>query len=483
MDHRSLERLPPGVVGPRYDRATVTAGIAHIGVGAFHRAHLAVYLERCLGDADQRNWGLLGINLLGRDAEFAAAVRAQDGLYSVTERATEGDRLTRVIGAMVEYLYAPDDPASVLARLTDAAIRIVSLTITEGGYSLDDAGVTHDLAHPETPKTAFGLIVGALALRRAAGVPPFAVMCCDNLRHNGEQARRAFVAYAKARSTQLAEWITQNVDFPNAMVDRITPATSIQRRDELNAASGLDDRVPVICENFIQWVLEDRFRHGRPAWERHGVQMVADVSAYEEAKIRLLNGAHQMLSYPAWLAGYRRVDLALADPLFRGYLKRFLDEDAGVWVSSLPGMDLSTYKRQVLERFANPAIADQIDRLCLDGGSKIPAFLEPTLSACLGAGRDARRLAFLLACFDRCVRVGRDDDDHAFTLSEPNALHRIKPMIGSGSPMTLLQSTDLVGGEALHDRRFVAQYRACVEQLARVGARETLRNIDQVCAG
>jgi mannitol 2-dehydrogenase len=490
MNHLDLENLPPSVLGPDYVRSGVIPGIAHIGVGAFHRAHLAVYIEACLSDADQRGWGLLGINLLERDKDLARALQDQDNLYSVTEFAPDSTSVTRVIGAMVEHVYAPDDPAALLVRLADPSIRIASLTITEGGYLLDgngnfrfdDEGVVHDLAHRQLPRTAFGFVVGALALRRAAGVPPFTVMSCDNLRHNGDQARRAFVAYATAHSPELGAWIEDQVDFPNAMVDRITPATNAGRRDELNAASGLDDRVPVVCENFIQWVVEDRFRHGRPAWERHGAQMVADVTPYEEAKIRLLNGAHQMLSYPAFLAGYRRVDVALADPLFHNYLQNFLECDAGVWLHSLPGMELSGYGLKLLQRFANSAIADQLARLCLDGGSKIPGFLEPTLSACLHAGRDARRLAFLLACFDRYVRIGRDDFLQAYPLREPSVMQRIQPMIDSDSPMTLLESAELVGIKASSDSRFVAQYLTFVEHLSRHGVRETLNNLDLIAS-
>lgn len=485
MDRQNLEHLPAGVLGPRYRRSDVISGIAHIGVGAFHRAHLAVYMERCLADADQGGWGVLGINLLERDAELAAGLRLQDNLYSVTEFAPDGGSVVRVVGAMVEHVYAPDDPAGLLARLVDPSIRIVSLTITEGGYlldaknrfRLDDEGVMHDLAHPQAPCTVFGFVVGALAARRAAGLPPFTVMSCDNLRHNGDQARRAFVAYAKAHSPELAAWIEDRVDFPNAMVDRITPAMTIERRDQLNAADGLDDLVPVVCEDFIQWVIEDRFRHGRPAWERHGVQMVDDVTPYEEAKIRLLNGAHQMLSYPAYLAGHRQVDLAMADPLFRDYLRDFLELDAGVWLQSLPGMELSDYRHKLLQRFANPAIADQLERLCQDGGSKIPGFLQPTLDACLSTARDARRLAFLLACFDRYVRVARDDLMQPCPLREPNAMQRIQPMLDEGSPMALLQSVELAGCHAAADRGFVAQYLACVDSLERHGVRETLRSL------
>lgn len=484
-----LDRLPPGVQPPAYDRSQVTAGIAHIGVGAFHRAHLAIYTDRVLADDDMRGWGIVGINLLEHDRPLAEAFRAQQGLYSVSEYDPQGARATHVVGAMVEHLFAPTDGAeAVLARLADPAIRIVSLTITEGGYlidehgtfNLDDAGVVHDLAHPGAPRGVFGFIVGALQRRREAGVPPFTVMSCDNLRHNGTQARKAVLAFARARSADLAEWIETHVAFPNGMVDRITPATTAAVRDELNAATGLDDAAPVICEDFIQWVLEDTFPQGRPAWERHGVQIVEDVSPYEDAKIRLLNGSHQMLSYPAFLSGHRQVDVAVKDPLFNSYLRDFLDHDAGVWLASLPGMDLEAYKPKLLERFGNASIADQLDRLCLDGGSKIPGFLGPTLKACLEHGRDARRLAFLLATYDRYVRVGKDDHGAAYPLREPNAMRLVQPIIDRQSKDTLIDSKELVGPLAGKDERFRRQYDVYVAALARHGVRGTLERLDEL---
>lgn len=484
-----LDRLPAGVDAPPFDRRKVSAGIAHIGVGAFHRAHLAIYTQQTLADDDMASWGILGINLLDHDRPLADAFGAQDGLYSVSEFDPHGERRTHVVGAMVDYLHAPTaGAAAVLERLADPAIRIVSLTITEGGYLIDENGrfrlddetVVHDLAHGDAPKGVFGFIVGALERRRAAGTPPFTVMSCDNLRHNGAQARKAVLAFAAARSKALADWIDAEVDFPNAMVDRITPATTHAVRDELNAATGLDDRAPVICEDFIQWVLEDRFRQGRPAWERHGAQIVDDVSPYEDAKIRLLNGSHQMLSYPAFLAGHRRVDVAVKDPLFQRYLTDFLDEDAGVWLTSLPGMDLGPYKKKLLERFGNASIADQLDRLCLDGGSKIPGFLGPTIRACLENGKDARRLAFLLAAFDRYVRVGRDDDGATYPLREPNAMHLVQALIDSGSKDALIESEDLVGPLPAKDARFRRQYDAYVASMEERGVRATLERLDSL---
>jgi mannitol 2-dehydrogenase len=486
LSNETLGQLPSRVEPPPFDRRTVKAGIAHIGVGAFHRAHLAIYTNRVLADEDMRDWGILGINLLEHDGPLADALTAQDGLYSVSEFDSKGARTTHLVGAMVDYLYAPRDGSRVLDRLADPSIRIVSLTITEGGYLIDEHGdfrvgddtVAHDLAHPDSPRGVFGYLVGALERRRAAGIPAFTVMSCDNLRHNGAQAKKAVLAFARARSPELAEWIERHVDFPNAMVDRITPATTPTVREQLNAATGLDDQAPVVCEDFIQWVLEDTFRHGRPAWERHGVQIVSDVSPYEDAKIRLLNGSHQMLSYPAFLAGHRRVDVAVKDPLFNRYLSDFLDHDAGVWLSSLPGMDLGPYKKKLLERFSNASIADQLDRLCLDGGSKIPGFLGPTLTACLEHGRDARRLAFLLAAFDRYVRVGKDDNGEAYPLREPNAMRLVQPLIDSDSKDTLIESVELVGPLPARDPRFRKQYDTCVEALSSHGVRWTLERLD-----
>lgn len=485
LDQEHLSALPASVVRPGYDRRALRAGIAHIGVGGFHRAHLAIYLDRCLARPGHEAWGLCGINLLPQDAAMAAAMKRQDGLYTVSEMAPDGTHVTRVVEAMIEYLYAPDDPGAVLARLSHPDIRIVSLTITEGGYLIDEHGrfnlehptVAHDLAHPGAPQGVFGYLVEALDRRRQAGAPPFTVMSCDNLRHNGAQARRAFVAFAKARDPELAAWIEREVSFPNAMVDRITPATDEPTREKLRELTGVDDAAPVICEDYIQWVLEDNFRNGRPAWEAVGVQLTGDVSPYEDAKIRLLNASHTMLSYPAYLAGYRKVDEALRDPLFHGYLRRFLDLDAGPWLRSLPGLDLESYKDKLLERFANRAVGDQLARLCIDGGSKIPGFLLPTAHACLEHGRPYHRIAFFLACYDRYLK-GVDERGERYALNEPNARHLLDRVIESDSPTTLLGVTEIVGARLPAHEGFVALYLDLRKQIEAQGVAATLRAID-----
>lgn len=485
LDQDHLSALPSSVVRPGYDRRALRVGIAHIGVGGFHRAHLAIYLDRLLAKPGNEAWGLCGINLLPQDAAMAAAMKRQNGLYTVSEMAPDGTHTSRVVEAMVEYLYAQEEPEAVLARLSHADIRIVSLTITEGGYLVDEHGrfnlehpsVAYDLANPGAPRGVFGYLVEALDRRRKAGIAPFTVMSCDNLRHNGAQARRAFVAFATARDPELGAWIEREVSFPNAMVDRITPATDEATRQRLRELTGVEDAAPVICEDFIQWVLEDSFGNGRPPWEDAGVMLTSDVTPYEDAKIRLLNASHTMLSYPSFLTGYRKVDEALRDPLFFGYLREFMDQDAGPWLRSLPGLDIEAYKDTLLSRFGNQAVGDQLARLCIDGGSKIGGFILPTLHACLEHGRPFHRIAFFLACYDRYLK-GADERGEKYAINEPNARHLLEKVMASDSPKTLLEVTDVVGTKLPAHEGFVALYLDLRKQIDAQGVAATLRALN-----
>ena len=486
LDQAHLSALPASLSRPGYDRTKVRAGIAHIGVGGFHRAHQAIYTDRALARPGQEGWGILGINLLPQDAAMAAAMKKQNGLYTVSEMAPDGSHVSRVVECMVDYLYAPENPGAVLDKLSHPDIRIVSLTITEGGYLLDEHGqfnlqnaaVAHDLKNPGSPQGAFGYIVEALARRRQAGVKPFTVMSCDNLRHNGSQAKKAVVAFARARDAELAGWIEREVAFPNGMVDRITPATDNAARQKLRELTQVDDGAPVICEDFIQWVLEDNFPAGRPEWDAVGVMFTQDVSPYEEAKIRLLNATHTMLSYPAYLSGLRKVDDALHDPLFFSYLRGFLDHDAGVWLKSLPGLDIPSYKDKLLERFGNRAVGDQLARLCIDGGSKISGFLLPTVHAILEGGRPYHRIAFFLAAYDRYLK-GTDEKGEAYTINEPNARAVLEPaMKKDAPPQTLLGLVQVVGSKLPAHAGFVELYLKLRQQIDTQGVVATLRSLD-----
>lgn len=489
LNGTTLGRLPTRIERPAYDRRRLTAGIAHVGVGNFHRAHQAVYLDRCLARPGHEGWGILGIGTLDNAAERAkaASLKRQDGLYTLTLFPPRGEPTSRVIGSIVDYLFAPADPEAVLARLSEPAIRIVSLTITEGGYNIDEAtgafrldapDVAHDLARPETPKTAFGFITGALARRRAQGLSPFTVLSCDNLRHNGDVARRALLAFARARDSELADWIEAQVAFPNGMVDRITPAVTPDDVRRLNALTGVEDEVPVFAEDFIQWVVEDRFCNGRPELEAVGVRLTDDVGAYEQVKLRMLNASHSMLAYPGLLAGYRFVHEAMADPRILRLLRHFLDRDVIPLLTAPPGMALDGYRDAVLARFSNPAIHDQLLRITSDGGSKIPVFLGDTIRACLDRGGDDRRLAFLLAAFARYL-AGVDDKGAGFTPTEPHLSEADRALVADADPAAPLRISTLRGLALEGSAGFARHFRHHRERIAAQGVLATLEELDR----
>lgn len=487
LNEKTLSELPPRVARPAYDRRRVTAGIAHLSVGNFHRAHQAVYLDRCLALPGQEGWGIFGIGVIDSPAERAKAeaLKRQNGLYTLTVFPPAGEPESSVIGSLVGYAHAPAEPEAALAVLTAPTTRIVSLTITEGGYNLDEKtgafrldapDVAHDLAHPDRPKTAFGLIVEGLARRRAAGTPAFTVLSCDNLRHNGDVCRRAVLTFAQARDKDLAAWIEASATFPNSMVDRITPAVLPADIERLNALTGVADEAPIFAEDYIQWVIEDRFCNGRPALEQVGAEFTGDVAAYERIKLRMLNATHIMLSYPGQLGGYRFVHEAMADQRILSYLRAFLDQDTIPLLAGPPGMPLERYRDIVLTRFANPAINDQLSRLTSDSCSKIPVFLGDTLEDCLSRGRDHRRLAFMLAAFIRYLG-GVDDRGQAFQPIEPHLSEADRRLLDDPDPAAPLRIHTLRG---LRLERFPAFVADVVRLRAAIAGQGTLQALAEL---
>lgn len=467
----------PTVELPAYDPSALTAGIAHIGVGNFHRAHEAYYTHQLLNQLPDANWGIRGISITGSGPATAAQFAQQDNLYTLTEFSADGDANVAVIGSIVDYIAAQDDAEAALEALADPAIKIISLTITEGGYKLaanrsfqlDDADVQHDLHHPTEPKTAFGYVVEALARRKQRGSGPVTILSCDNLQHNGDAARTAFLAFAAARDAELADWIGQHVSFPNSMVDRITPATHRADRQRLNAQSGIDDALPVYCEDFTQWIIEDEFAAGRPAWEQAGVLFVDDVTPYETVKLRLLNAAHSMLAYPAFLAGFRTVHEVMQDDLFRTYLYRFLQQTARSLTAEAQVIDLDDYIDQLMSRFSNEAVGDQLARLCGDGASKWPVFVLPTLLDHLQHGRDTACLAFGLAAYGHYLQAGIDDKGKKYTVVEPHLTGADWANIRHQDSTCLLTTTPFASADLRAYPTFLAQYRSYRSQLARYG--------------
>lgn len=420
LNRAALGHLAPTVETPGYDLAAVSAGIVHFGVGAFHRTHQAMFIDEILGRGFPE-WAICGVGILEGDRAVRDALRAQDNLYTLVTSSPDGTSAARVIGSIHEYLYAPDDPNAVLDRLANPWTRIVSLTITEGGYSVDDAtGEFHptdaltlrDL-EPGTqlPVSVLGYITAGLARRREAGTPAFTVMSCDNIQGNGHVARVAVLGFAARRDPDLAAWIADNVAFPNSMVDRITPVTTAETRASVLADYGIEDRWPVHSESFVQWVLEDTFPGGRPPLELVGVQMVDDVEPYELMKLRLLNASHQAMGYLGLLAGETWAHEVCQDPLFTDFLLDYMHLEAMPTLRPVPGIDLDDYCRQLIDRFSSEAIRDALARLVVDGSDRIPKFLLPVLRQQLETGGEIRRGALVLAAWSRFLEGRTEKGD------------------------------------------------------------------------
>jgi mannitol 2-dehydrogenase len=467
---------------PEYDRDRVTTGVAHFGVGGFHRAHQALFHDRLMNDGKALDWGICGVGVMPADERMRDIMRDQAGLYTLVEKHADGSLDARVIGSITEYLFAPDDPEAVIEKLADPATRIVSLTVTEGGYNLDDGtgefvaddpDVAHDLKPDATPKTVFGLVTEALRRRREREIPPFTVMSCDNLQGNGTLARTAFTAFARLRDEELGDWIEREVRFPNGMVDRITPATTEEDIAEVNERFDVEDRWPVVCEPFIQWVLEDSFSDGRPPYEDAGVQVVDDVEPYELMKLRLLNASHQAIAYFGYLCGYRLVHDAAQDPLFQDLLKRYMDEEATPTLAPVPGVDLDEYKRTLIERFSNPGVRDTVPRLCAESSDRIPKWLLPVVRAQLESGGEITRSAAIVASWARYAE-GVDEEGEPIDIVDRRA-ERLTEIAKRQreEPDAFIANRDLFGDLA-DDERFAEAYRTALGSLHERGARATL---------
>lgn len=430
LKQQNLPQLPAHISRPAYAIDEVTAGIAHIGVGGFHRSHQAAYTDALMNTGEGLDWGICGVGTRADEMAMRDALASQGYLYTLIELDDRPDTEVRVLASIRDMMLVGEHGSeTVVARLADPAIRIVSLTITEGGYCLDDSTgqfnaqlpqIQHDLEHPRTPISVFGLLCAALAKRRGEGIGPFTIMSCDNLPHNGDVTRTATLAFANLVDADLANWIAHYVSFPNAMVDRITPMTSAAHRKALKQEHGVDDAWPVVCEPFVQWVLEDKFVAGRPAWEKVGVQFTDDVSPYEEMKIKLLNGSHLALTYLGFLRGYRFVHETMADPLFVEYIRQYMDKDVTPQLAAVPGIDLTLYKQTLIDRFSNCAIADQLERVCSDGSSKFPKFTVPTINRLIADNAELERAALVVAAWALYLR-GVDENKDTYRIPDPRA--------------------------------------------------------------
>ena len=445
LDRAALARLPPGVQAPGFAPARVSPGIVHLGLGGFSRAHLARYTHDLMAlDEAALAFGIVGAGLLPGDRRMAESLAPQDNLYTLSERVGAEETVT-VIGSLAGCLFAADDPGPLLAAIDDPAIRIVSLTVTENGYCLNRATkqldpehtlIRADLAAPHQPRSAIGVIVEAYRRRRDAGAAAFTALSCDNIQHNGTVLRDAVLALARLREPALADWIAAAASFPSTMVDRITPVTKPEDLAELERRHGLVDRWPVVCETFRQWVIEDRFVAGRPAWERVGAQFVDDVAPYEFMKLRLLNASHLAIAGLGRLAGAVSVDEAMALPNMTRFMAALMDRETGPTLPPVPGIDLPAYKAELLRRFANTAIKDTVERVNTD--APLNVLVDPIRDR-LRDDQPVALLALALAAWLRRVR-GEDEQGKPIDVRHPLAAQLREAALAGGEDPALVTS-------------------------------------------
>jgi mannitol 2-dehydrogenase len=465
---------------PAYKAADLSPGILHFGIGNFHRAHQAVYLDDLFNLGEGRDWALVGAGVRAADEVMRDKLRSQDLLTTVVEQEADNSS-ARVTASMIDFL-RPGDSAAIINKLADPAIRIVSMTITEGGYYIDPAtqafnpkhpDMVYDAEHFDAPKTVFGLILAGLKRRRDIGLAPFTVMSCDNIPGNGHVTRNAVVGLAELIYPELASWVKANVAFPNGMVDRITPATSDRERRLLAEDYGIEDAWPVFCEKFRQWVVEDNFPLGRPPLEKVGVQYVTDVEPFEHMKIRILNGGHASIAYPAGLMDIHFVHEAMENELVRKFLDKVEHDEIIPIVPPVPDTDLEDYFRLIDRRFANPKIGDTIARLCLDGSNRQPKFILPSARDRLAQGGSVTGLALVSALWCRYC-YGETDSGKPIPPND-DQWDRLQAHArrAKDDPRAWLEMADIFGDLA-HNAAYVAAFSAALRSLWAIGSKATL---------
>jgi mannitol 2-dehydrogenase len=492
LNSKNLPLIPGEASLPGYDRSILKTGIVHIGVGAFHRSHQAYFTDRLLQNPGNGDWGICGIGLLESDRKIIDWLVQQDGLYSVMITGPDGILTARVIGSVVECLYAPDDPEAVIEKMADPGIKVITLTITEGGYNFDSAtgeflinepSVQTDLKNPGNPKTVFGYLTRALMRRKERGLSGLTIQSCDNIPQNGNVLNRMLLAYVKEAEPLLTDWIKKEIAFPNSMVDRITPVVTIRDKENLKAVFSIDDACPVVCEPYIQWVIEDNFANGRPSWETVGVKFVKDVAPYEKMKIRLHNAGHSLLGFLGTLSYCHTVDEAVSVPLIADFLRNFMDQDVTPVLGNAEGIDLAKYKDSLIGRFGNPYIKDNLSRICLESSAKIPKFVLPTIRENLESGGGIKYAAAIIASWCRYLELAGtpghtyEVQDSMKDLLQKNALASARQ-----DPLAFIKTPTLFGDLA-QSERFVSAYLSIIDGLRKFGVDIMMRYIDQIVPG
>lgn len=485
LSNKTLERITAEVGVPNYNRDEVTPGIVHIGVGHFHRAHEALYMDDLLSVGAGGEWGIAGLGVAAGSEAIRDALVAQDCLYTLTEKSSDGEWSSRVIGSIVSYYHAPDDIDAALELLARPSTKVISLTITEGGYDIDNRtgeflasapAVVADLATEAGTSSVFGLVTQALRRRRDRGVGPLTIMSCDNVQGNGHVAKSAFLGFARRADPELADWIEKNVTFPNSMVDRVTPGTTDADRNYLVDHYGIEDAWPVTSEPFRQWVLEDKFAAGRPPLEQVGVEVVEDVVPYELMKLRLANGTHQALCYFGTLLGYTYVHEAVADDDIHAMLLRYIDEEAVPTLAEIPGYDFHSYGRTVLERFGNPQVRDTLARICEDTSDRIPKFLLPVVFSQLDSEGQTEVCAAVVASWARYAE-GVGENGETLDVRDPLRDDLMPRASRQRVDTTAFLENRAVFGDLIDRSEFASTYSDALRMLHESGARALLRSL------
>jgi len=474
LNQDNLAAIGNRIPVPNYNRTVNTSNIIHIGVGGFHRAHLAYYLHQLKQSGTATAWNIIGIGLREADKNIHEVLKTQDHLYTLMVKNPDGTIEPEVIGSLIDFKMGTSDAESVIVQMADANTKIVSLTITEGGYNFnpttgefnfDNPDIQHELRHPHDPITVYGFLCAALKRRRDAGLPAFTILSCDNIEHNGDMARKMLLTFAEAQDQELANWIAKKVSFPNSMVDRITPVTTPTDIETLAQDFGVQDAWPVTCEPFLQWVVEDKFSNDRPDFENVGVQFVPDVGPYEKMKLRLLNAGHSVLGLLGALHGHPTINACVEDALFASYLRAFLDKEATPILGDIEGINLTDYKNSLIERFANPNIKDSVSRICSESSAKLPKFLIASIHENLATGGSIKFATLVIAawCYYSDKQVDQNEQPLEIIDAMQNELHSAASATSS-DPLAFIKHEELFGTLA-ENERFTSEYTLLLQEL------------------
>ena len=471
---QNLSKFADRLAVPSYDRSSLKTGIVHIGVGGFHRSHQAYYIHQLLEKYGVTDWAICGVGLREADRKMANVLNSQDCLYTMVVQHPDGKVESEVVGSITEYLLAVDTPQLVIDKMAHIDTKIVSLTITEGGYNFnpttgdfnfENPDVQHDLAHHDNPKTVYGYLMAALRKRRADGLSPFTIMSCDNIQHNGDMTRKMVLAFAKKQDVSMADWIEKEVGFPNAMVDRITPVTTPELTNYLKVSHGINDQWCVVCEPFIQWVIEDNFSNVRPPLENVGVQFVSDVTPYEKMKIRLLNAGHSVLGIPGAIHGHPTIDACMNDVVFSKFMRHYMDSEATPILGHVEGIDIEKYKDNLEERFSNPNIKDSISRICSESSAKLPKFIISTLRENLDKGGNIKCATFIIAAWCYYSDKSIDENGISIEIIDIQKEDLLQAAAGTENHWTAFLNQAEIFGDLIENERFVKEYISAVQAI------------------